>query len=134
MVQRHPASAFWQHFPPWITKKMDLETVSHFDIPNHRKSRNCAQSGSQEASKIYLKSIKIDIWLSVCPLGIPLDAMITKMVPQVPKIQPEDLQNNNLKYKTTPISVATQPAAPCIQGGRRQGRSLKILLDHSSII
>ena len=59
-------------------------------------------------------------------IGSPLDPMITKMVPQVPKIQPEGLQNDNLRYKKPPISVANQPAAPCIQGGRRQGRSLKI--------
>ena len=71
-----------------------------------------------------LKSIKIDIWPSV--LRAPLDPMITKMMPQVPKIQPEDLQNDNLRYTKTLISVANQPAAPCIQGGRRQGRSLKI--------
>ena len=52
MVLTHPASAFWHHFHPWITKKMDLETVSHFDIPNHRKSHNCIQSGPQEAPKM----------------------------------------------------------------------------------
>ena len=62
----------------------------------------------------------------MCPLGAPLDPMITKMVPQVTKIQPEGLQNDNLEYKKTTISVANQPAAPCIQRGRRQGRSLKI--------
>ena len=82
--------------------------------------------GPRRLPKWTLKSIKIDIWPSVCPLGAPLDPMITKMVPQVPKIQPEGLQNDNLRYKKTPISVANQPAAPCIQGGRRQGRSLKI--------
>ena len=51
--------------------------------------------------------------------------MITKMVPQVPKIDPEGLQDDTLNYKKTTISVANQPAAPYIQGGRRQGRSLK---------
>ena len=56
----------------------------------------------------------------------PLDPMITKMVPQVPNRKLEGLQNDNLRYKKTPISIANQPAAPCIQGGRRQGRSLKI--------
>ena len=82
--------------------------------------------GPRRLPKWTLKSIKMDIWPSMCPLGAPLDPMIAKMVPQVPKIQPEDLQNDNLRYKKTPISVANQPAAPCIQGGRRQGRSLKI--------
>jgi len=82
--------------------------------------------GPRRLPKCTLKSIKIDIWPSVCPLGAPLDPMITKMMPQVPKIHPEGLQNDNLRYKKTSISVVNQPAAPCIQGGRRQGRSLKI--------
>ena len=81
--------------------------------------------GPRRLPKCTMKSIQIDIWPSVCPLGAPLDPMITKMVPQVPKIQPEDLQNDNLRYKKKIISVANQPAAPCIQGGRPQGRSLK---------
>ena len=44
----YAAIAFWDHFHPWITKNMDLETVSHHATPNHRKSQNCVQSGSQE--------------------------------------------------------------------------------------
>ena len=43
--------------------------------------------------------MEIDIWPSVCPLGAPLDRMITKLVPQAPKKQPEGLQNDNLRYK-----------------------------------
>jgi len=37
MFIAHTATAFWHHFHPWITKTMDLETVSHFGTPNHRK-------------------------------------------------------------------------------------------------
>ena len=37
MVIAHAATAFWHHFHPWITKNMDLETVSHFGTPKHRK-------------------------------------------------------------------------------------------------
>ena len=125
MVYAHPASALWHHFPPLLTKKMDLEIASHVDIPNHRKPI-VSKVGPRRLPKCTLKSIKIDIWPSVCPRDAPLDPMITKMVPQVPKIQPEGLQNDNLRYKRTPVSIANQPAAPCIQGGRRQGRSLKI--------
>ena len=76
--------------------------------------------------KCTLKSIKIDIWPSMCPLGAPLDPMITKMVPQVFKIKPEGVQNDSFTYNKSSISAANQPAAPCIQGGRRHGRSLKI--------
>ena len=37
MFIAHTATAFRHHFHPWITKNMDLETVSHFSIQNHRK-------------------------------------------------------------------------------------------------
>ena len=79
MFIAHTAIAFWHHFHPWITKNKDLETVSHFGIPNHRKSQKCAQSGSQEAPQMTLKSIKMHIWISKCLLGDPLDPWITKM-------------------------------------------------------
>ena len=76
MVYAHPASALWHHFHQWIIKKMDLETVSHSDIPNRRKSHNCAQSGSQEAPKMHPKIDKnghLDLKVPVgCPCG-PLD-------------------------------------------------------------
>ena len=55
MLIAHTAIAFWHHFHPWITKNMDLETVSHFATQNHRKSQNCAQSESQEAPQIHPK-------------------------------------------------------------------------------
>ena len=40
---------------PVSQQNMDLETVSYFAAPNHRKSRNYAQNGSQEAPKIHPK-------------------------------------------------------------------------------
>ena len=50
-----------------------------------------------------LKSIKMDIWASVCPLGVPLDPRITKMVSQVPKKEPQGLQNDSFKSKSYPF-------------------------------
>ena len=76
------------HFHPWITKNMDLETVSHFATPNHRKSQ---KMDPRRLPKSILKSIKTDIWASVCPLGVPLDPRITKMVSQVPKEEPQGI-------------------------------------------
>ena len=37
MFIAHTDTTFWHHFHPWITKNMDLETVSHFGTPKHRK-------------------------------------------------------------------------------------------------
>jgi hypothetical protein len=49
------------------------------------------------------KSIKIDIWPSVCPLDAPLDPMITTMVPQVSKIQP-----GGVKMQTLHLNFSVQ--------------------------
>ena len=48
-------------------------------------------------SKSTLKSIKTDIWATVCPLGAPLDPRITKMVSQVPKNDFQGLQNDTFR-------------------------------------
>ena len=45
------------------------------------------------------ESMKMDIWASVCPLGVPLDPRITKTVFQVPKKDPQGSQNVNFKWK-----------------------------------
>ena len=55
--------------------------------------------GPRRLPKSTLKSIKMDIWASVCPLGVPLDPRITKMVSQVPKKEPQGLQNDSFRYK-----------------------------------
>ncbi len=65
--------------------------------------------GPRRLPKCILKWIKIDIWPSVCPFGVPLDPMITKMVPQVPKTNPEGLQYDSFKYKNT--NSSSQPAS-----------------------
>ena len=94
MVIGHAAIAFWHHFYPWATKNMDLETISHFATPNHK---SVPKVGPKRLPKSTLKPIKVDIWTSVCPLGIPLDPRITKMVSQVPKKDPQGLQNNSFR-------------------------------------
>ena len=85
MFITHTAIAFWHHFHPWITKNMDLETVSHFGIPNHRKITKSPQSDSKGTPQMILKSLKIHTWTSKCLLGDPLDPRITKMVSLVLK-------------------------------------------------
>ena len=68
MVMAHAAIAFWHHFHPRITKNMDLETIYNFAIPNHRKSQNGTQSGSQEAPQIHPKIDKsghLDLSVSI---------------------------------------------------------------------
>ena len=87
--------------------------------------------GPRRLPKWTLKSIKIEIWPSVCPLGAPLDPMITKMVPQVPKMKAECVKNCSFTYNKSSISVANRPAAPCIQRGRRQGRSLNTIMKNT---
>ena len=65
MFIAHTATAFWHHFPPWIIKNMDLETVSHFGTPNHRKSKSMPKVSPKMLPKSNLKSIKLDLRASV---------------------------------------------------------------------
>jgi len=37
MFMARTGTAIWHHFRPWITKNMDLETVSHLGTQNHGK-------------------------------------------------------------------------------------------------
>ena len=92
----HAATAFDYNFHPWATKIMDLETVFLSVIPDHRKSRKCVQSWSR-VPKFKKKSIKTYIWASVCPLGVPLDPRITKMVSQGPKKEVRCVQNKRFR-------------------------------------
>ena len=63
------------------------------------KSQKGTQSGSQEPPKMSLKSIKMHTWIPKCLLGDPLDPRITKMMSQVPKMEPQGLQNDSFQYK-----------------------------------
>ena len=60
-------------------------TENHKIVPKMDPSR---------LSKSTLKSIKTNIWATVCPLGVPLDPRITKMVSQVSKNDFQGLQND----------------------------------------
>ena len=93
MVMAHAAIAFWHQLHPRINKNMELQTVPKFASPSHRKSQNCPAKPNQ-------KSMKTDIWESVCPLGVPRDPRITKMVSQLPKKTSQSFKN---KYKSNPL-------------------------------
>ena len=96
-----PKKWTWE-LPPNLTSQI---TENHPIVP---------KVGPRRLPKCILKSIKIDIWLSMCPLAAPLDAMITKMVPQVPKIEPESLQNDKKKtnFSSQPASSFLHPRGP----------------------
>ena len=81
--------------------------------------------GPGRLPKCILKSIKIDIWPSVCPLGAPLDPMITKMMPQLPKIDREGLQNDSLRHKKQPFQQPTSQQLPASKGAGGRGEALK---------
>ena len=63
------------------------------------KSENGAQSDSQGTPKIILNPLKIYTWTSKCPLGDPLNPWITKMVSQVPKMEPQGHHNVGFEHK-----------------------------------
>jgi len=82
MYIAHTDTAFWHHFHPWITKTWTWKLSPILAPKITDKSQNGAQSGSQEAPKMTLKSIKMHTWTSKCLLGDPLNPWIAKMVTQ----------------------------------------------------
>ena len=68
MFIAHTDTAFQHHFHPWITKNMDLETVSHLGTPNHRQiTQMCPKwvpGGSQNDPKID-KNAHLDLQVPV---------------------------------------------------------------------
>ena len=75
MVVAHAATAFWHHFHPWITKNMDLETVSHFGTQHHGKiTKWCPKWSMKECKVLHLEHFFLtvhmgSIWAHVCPCG-----------------------------------------------------------------
>ena len=61
--------------------------------------------GPKGLPKSTLKSIKVDIWVSVCPLGVPLDPRIIKIVSWVPEKEPRGLKHDSFRQKKCPISL-----------------------------
>ena len=60
--------------------------------------------GPRRLPKSTLKSIRVNIWASVCPFGAPLDPRITKMVSQVYKKDTQGLQNDEFRHRKGPGS------------------------------
>ena len=94
VVIAQAAIAFEHNFHPSATKIMDLETVFLSVIPDHRKSRKCAQSWSREAPQI---QEKIDenghLGLSVS-IGCPSGPQDHQKVSQGPKKELRGIQNS----------------------------------------
>ena len=123
---------------PLVTKWTYLETfvlpyVWKYDVLKHFENtfnpyarREASEPGSTgKLRRAFLtncrarkrtESLKIHTWTSKCPLGNPLDPWITKMVPQVPKMEPQGFQNDSFRYKKSPISLVNLSAAACWQG------------------
>ena len=64
MFIAHTGIAFGHHFHPWITKNMDLETVSHFSTTNHRKiTKRCPKwvPGDSQNDPQIDKNVHLDL-------------------------------------------------------------------------
>ena len=103
MFTAHAAIAFQHYFHPWITKNMDLETISYFASQITENHEIIPKMGPRRFPKSTLKSIKMDIWASVCFLGAPLGPRITKIVPKGPKKVPQGHPNHQFSCKSDPI-------------------------------
>jgi hypothetical protein len=88
------------------------------------KSEKCPQSRPQEGPKCTLKSITIDIYASVCPLGAPLGPRITKIVPQIPKMKPQSSKITVFDLKSYPFQQSTGQQLPSDRGAGGRGEAL----------
>ena len=74
------------------------------------------------------KSIKTDIWASVCPLGVPLQPRITKMVSQDQQRSSEVSKIAGLGRSNTPFafsSAVKQSSLPASKGAGGRGEAFK---------
>ena len=101
----HPSISAWKHsLPNWgrletrlVRTGTNQEEVYVYiyiyiisaDLSNHKI---VPEVGPGRLPKSILKSIKINIWASVCPLSVSLNPRITKMVSQVPRKEPQGLR------------------------------------------
>ena len=82
MVIAHTASASWHHFHPWITKKMDLEPVSHFDTSNQQKIRKVPPMWAQETPQRHPKINKNEHLDPNVSIGRPSGSLDHQSCPQ----------------------------------------------------
>ena len=73
-----PKTRTWKLSPTLVSKI----TENHKIMP---------KVGPRRLPKSIQKSIKMEIWASVRPVGVPLDPRITKMVSRAPKKEPQGL-------------------------------------------
>ena len=71
------------------------------------------------------KSIKIDSWTPMCPLGVPLDPWITKVVPRVPKMEPQVSKMTVSIIKSNPVLQSTSHQFPASKGAGGRGEAFK---------
>ena len=126
MVIAHAATAFWHHFHPWITKNMDLETVSHFDTPNQRKITKrwpkWDPGDSPNDPKID-KNGHLDLQVRVgCPRG-SLDHQSGHS--GYPKWSLKVPQMTVWAVKSDPIQQSTSHQFPAAKGAGGRGEALK---------
>ena len=83
--------------------------------------------GPRRLPKSIKKLIKMEIWASVRPVGVPLDPRITKMVSWAPKKEPQGLQNYSFGCQKWFISGVIQSSVACWRGAGGRGEALRYL-------
>ena len=113
-VPGSPKTRTWKLSPILVSKI----TENHKIMP---------KVGPRRLPKSIQKSIKIEIWASVRPVGVPLDPRITKMVSRAPKKEPQGLQNDSFWKKKWFISGVIQSSVACWQGAGGRGEALRYI-------
>ena len=84
---------------PWTPKSWTWKLFSFLSSQITENQENVPKVGPERLPKFQKKSIKIktDIWSSVCPLGVPLDPRITKIVSKGLKKELRGVQNRRCR-------------------------------------
>ena len=134
MFSAHPTSDSAVIFSPEPTKKHTSKPTLQISHPKPKKASRLMKIDPQEGPKIPQKSMKIHPWTPRCPLWCPCGPMHHQQGDPRTKIKPPRSQNGasrspKLQFRIKQIIHVTNnlSAVTCSKGGRRQGRSLKII-------
>ena len=88
---------------------------------NHQ---NVSKVGPRRLPKSTLKSIKLDLWASMCPLGVPWTPGSPKWCPGYPKWSLKVPKMTVLGIKSDPFHLLTSHQLPVDRGAGGRGEAL----------
>ena len=127
MVLAHAATGFRCNFFSGSSKTWTWKLSATLAPQIRENHKNVSKVGPRRLPKCTLKSIKIKIWPPVCPPGGPLDPRITKMVSQVPKMEPQGFKMTVFSLESDPFQQSTSQQLLADRGPAAGGEALEYI-------